>query len=127
MRPSLCHNHPRRRPRLHAQTLCQKHLRLADHGRPKCTGPACFGPCPLSTPPPAITSLAAACNALLRAARPTPPSTTPCSPPCPTTAELQRRVQPGAQERLAKALRRRRPPLAIDLTLVPYHGLPLHE
>src|SRR5207248_1119770 len=50
--------------RAHAQLLCQKHLRLRDHG-PKCTAGMlwtilCYAAC-------RITSLAAACTALRRA------------------------------------------------------------
>ncbi len=41
--------------------------------------------------------------------------------------QLQRRVNRALQGHLPKALRRRRQPLAIDLTLIPYHGLPLHH
>jgi len=42
----------------------------------------------------------------------------------PEYAELQRRVNRALQGDLPKALRRRRQRLAIDLTLIPYHGLP---
>jgi putative transposase len=40
----------------------------------------------------------------------------------PQTHELQRRLNRALQGDLPKALRRRRQPLAIDLTLLPYHG-----
>jgi putative transposase len=73
-----------------------------------------------------ITSLAAACGALLRA-----PSDTAVHDALlatlPDTHELQRRVNRALQGDLPRALRRRRQPLAIDLHLVPYHGLPLHD
>jgi putative transposase len=73
-----------------------------------------------------MSSLAAACKALLRA---------PCDTAVhdalldtlPETHELQRRVNRALQGDLPKALRRRRQPLAIDLHLVPYHGAPLHD
>jgi putative transposase len=72
-----------------------------------------------------ITSLAAACAALLLA-----PSDTAVHDALlatlPVLAELQRRVNRALQGDLPKALRRRQP-LAIDLHLVPYHGLPLHD
>jgi putative transposase len=70
-----------------------------------------------------LTSLSAACLRLLRA-------------PCPETArlallawlpaqdELERRLNAALADRLPRGLRRRRQRLAIDLTLVPYHGLP---
>jgi hypothetical protein len=45
----------------------------------------------------------------------------------PDIVELQRRVNRALQGDLPKALRRRRQPLAVDLHLVPYHGLPLHD
>jgi Transposase DDE domain len=109
--------------RAHAQTLCQKHLRLADHG-PKCTAGMLwavlfYAACRMS-------SLAASCKALLRA-----PSDTAVHDALlatlPVIAQLQRRVNRALQGDLPKALRRRRQPLAIDLHLVPYHGLPLHD
>jgi len=109
--------------RAHAQTLCQKHLRLADHG-PKCTAGMLwailfYAAC-------RISSIAAACKALLRA-----PSDTAVHDALlatlPQTHELQRRVNRALQGDLPKALRRKRQPLAIDLHLVPYHGLPLRE
>src|SRR5438128_4828057 len=109
--------------RAHAQLLCQQHLRLQDHG-PKCTAGMlwtvlCYAAC-------RITSIAAACQALRRA-----PSDTAVHDALlatlPNMAELQRRVNRALQGDLPKALRRRRQPLAIDLHLVPYHGLPLHD
>ena len=41
--------------------------------------------------------------------------------------QLQRRLNRALQGDLPKALRRRRQPLAIDLTLIPYHGEPLRD
>jgi putative transposase len=109
--------------RAHAQALCQKHLRLHDHG-PKCTAGVLWAV--LFYAASRIASLAAACKALRDA---------PCDTAVhdallatlPETAELQRRVNRALQGDLPKALRRRRQPLAIDLHLVPYHGEPLRD
>ena len=73
----------------------------------------------------------------------------PASPPCPTPAstrrrairqrptallatlpdyvELQRRLNAALAGHLPKALRRRLQKLAIDLTLIPYHGQPFRD
>jgi putative transposase len=103
--------------------MCQKHLRLADHG-PKCTAGVLWAV--LFYAASRITSIAAACTALLRA-----PSDSAFREgllaTLPDVAELQRRVNRALQGDLPKALRRRRQPLAIDLHLVPYHGRPLHD
>lgn len=109
--------------RAHAQTLCQKHLRLRDHG-PKCSAGMLWTV--LFYAASRLISLAAACAALRDA---------PCDTAChdallatlPGLDELQRRVNRALQGDLPRALRRRRQPLAIDLTLIPYHGLPLHH
>jgi putative transposase len=73
-----------------------------------------------------IASLAAACKALLKA-----PSDTAIHDALlatlPAFAQLQRRVNRALQGDLPRCLRRRRQPLAIDLHLVPYHGLPLRD
>ena len=108
---------------LHTAILCQKHLQLADHG-PKCTALVllrvlCYAAA-------RIISLAAACAALAKA---------PCDQAIrdallaqfPDLQELQRRLNRALAGDLPKALRRRRQPLAIDLTLIPYHGQPLHD
>src|SRR5438105_7248325 len=109
--------------RAHAQQLCQKHLQLRDHG-PKCTAGIlwtvlCYAACRMS-------SLAAACSALRDA-----PSDSAVHDALlatlPETHELQRRVNRALQGDLPRCLRRRRQPVAIDLHLVPYHGLPLHD
>jgi Transposase DDE domain len=109
--------------RAHTQLLCQKHLRLADHG-PKCTAGMlwtvlCYAAC-------RISSLAASCTALRDA-----PSDSAVHDALlatlPETHELQRRVNRALQGELPPCLRRRRQPLAIDLHLVPYHGLPLRD
>jgi Transposase DDE domain len=106
----------------HTAHLCQRHLRLRDHG-PKCTAGMlltvlCYAAA-------RITSLAAACKALVAA---------PCYQAThdallatlPKIHELQRRLNRALQGDLPTALRQRRQPIAIDLHLVPYHGQPLH-
>src|ERR1041385_9235872 len=109
--------------RAHAEWLCQKHLRLRDHG-PKRTASMLWTI--LFYAASRISSLAATCTNLLQA-----PSDTAVHDALlatlPQTHELQRRVNRALQGDLPKALRRRRQPLAIDLHLVPYHGEPLHE
>lgn len=45
----------------------------------------------------------------------------------PDTQELQRRLNRALQGDLPRGLRRRRQPMAIDLTLIPYHGQPLRD
>jgi hypothetical protein len=104
------------------QLTLQKHLRLSDHG-PKCTAGVLWTV--LLYAAARITSLAAACAALRDA-----PSDTAAHDALlaglPDFAELQRRLNRALQGDLPKALRRRRQPLAIDLTLIPYHGQALH-
>ena len=107
----------------HTAYLCQRHLRLRDHG-PKCTAGTlltvlCYAAA-------RIASLAAACKALVGA-----PSYQAVHDALlatlPDIHELQRRFNRALQGDLPKALRQRRQPLAIDLHLVPYHGQPLHD
>jgi putative transposase len=73
-----------------------------------------------------LISLAAACAALRDA-----PGDTACHDALLATLPgldgLQRRINRALQGNLPHALRRRRQPLAIDLTLIPYHGQPLHD
>jgi putative transposase len=109
--------------RAHAQTLCQKHLRLRDHG-PKCTAGMLWAV--LFYAAARIASLAAAC-ASLRDAPSDSAARDALLATLPKTAELQRRLNRALQGDLPKALRRRRQPLAIDLHLVPYHGQPLND
>jgi hypothetical protein len=109
--------------RSHAQLVLQKHLRLADHGR-KCTASTLWAV--LLYAACRIGSLAAACASLRDA-----PSDSAVHDALlatlPQTHELQRRINRALQSDLPRCLRRRRPPLAIDLHLVPYHGQPLHD
>src|SRR5436309_10192379 len=107
----------------HAAHLCQRHLRLKDHG-PKTTAAALLAL--LCYAAARITSLGAACKALLhapgyQAAHDALLATLP------KVNELQRRLNRALQGDLPHALRRRRQPLAIDLHLAPYHGSHLHD
>lgn len=107
----------------HTTYRLQKHLHLKDHG-PKCTANNLWTT--LCYAASRIISLAAACVALRDA-----PSDTAAHDALlatlPNFAELQRRLNRALQGDLPHALRRRRQPLAIDLTLIPYHGQPLHH
>jgi hypothetical protein len=107
----------------HAAHHIQKHLRLPDHG-PKCRAGILWAL--LFYAASRITSLCAACAALRDA-----PSDTAAHDALlaglPHFAELQRRLNRALQGDLPKALRQRRQPLAVDLTLIPYHGEPLHH
>jgi len=104
----------------HAALLCQQHLRLRDHG-PKCTALTLLSL--LFYAAARMTSLAAACGSLSEAPSDTAARTALLAT-LPAIAELQRRLNRTLQGDLPKALRRRRQPLAIDLTLLPYHGEP---
>ena len=107
----------------HAAALCQKHLRLQGHG-PKCTAPTLLTL--LLYAAARLTSLAAACASLSKAPSDTAVRTALLAT-LPAINELQRRLNRALQGDLPRALRRRRQPLAIDLTLLPYHGEPLHD
>jgi len=107
----------------HVSARLHKYLRLADHGR-KCRADTLWTV--LCYAASRILSLAAACAALRDA-----PSDTAAHDALlatlPNYGELQRRLNRALQGDLPHALRRRRQPLAIDLTLIPYHGKPLHH
>ena len=102
----------------HAARLCQRQLRPHDHG-PKCTAQVLLTL--LFYAAARLCSLAAACASLaeapsdqavrnaLRATRP-------------PLFELQRGRNRARAADVPNALRGRRQPLAIDLTLLPYHG-----
>jgi Transposase DDE domain len=111
----------RRTVHVYAESVCQRHIRLKDHG-PKCGASVLWAL--LFWAASRISSLAAACAALRDA-----PSDTAVHDALlatlPPYAELQRRLNRALQGDLPKALRRRKQPLAIDLKLVPYHGDPL--
>lgn len=108
---------------LYAELLFQQHLQLPDHG-PKCRAATLWSV--LFFAAARMCSLAAACVALANA-----PSDTAVHDALlaglPDFAHLQRRLNRALQGDLPKALRRKRQPLAIDLTLIPYHGQPLHQ
>ena len=111
----------RRSVHLYAESVCQRHIRLTDHG-PKCRASVLWAL--LFWAASRISSLAAACAALRDA-----PSDTAVHDALlatlPDYAQLQHRLNRALQGDLPKALRRRKQPLAIDLKLVPYHGQPL--
>jgi hypothetical protein len=107
----------------HAAALCQKHLRLKDHG-PKCTALTLLTL--LFYAAARTASLAAACGSLSQAPSDTATRTALLAT-LPAIDELRRRLSRALQGDLPKALRRRRQPLATDLTLLPYHGEPLRE
>ncbi len=109
----------------HATALLQPHLKLKDHSA-KTTAPVLFHV--LFFAAAQLSSIYAACQRLRKA---------PCDDTLrtalratlPQYAELQRRLN-RALAALCKPLRkskRRRWRLAIDLTLIPYHGQPQHD
>jgi len=108
---------------LYAELLFQQHLQLPDHG-PKCRAATLWSI--LFFAAARMCSLAAACATLADA-----PSDTAVHDALlaglPDLANLQRRLNRALQGDLPHAVRRRRQPLAIDLTLIPYHGQHLHE
>jgi putative transposase len=107
----------------HAAHLCQRHLRLRDRGR-KCTAGTLLTV--LFYAAARVTSLAAACKALVQA--PGYQATHDALlATLPDIHELQRRLNRALQGDLPKALRRARQPIAIDLHLTPYHGEPLKD
>jgi hypothetical protein len=98
----------------------KEHIQLADHGH-KCTASLLITI--LLYAASRITSIFDACQRLTRA-----PSDQALRDALratlPPINELERRLNAGLAADLPKALRKRRYPLAIDLTLVPYHGEP---
>jgi len=107
----------------YAEQLCQRHVPLKDRG-PKCKAGILWAV--LFWAASRISSLAAACASLRQA-----PSDSAAHDALlaalPASAELQRRLNRGLTADLPKGLRKHRQPLACDLTLVPYHGEPLHS
>jgi hypothetical protein len=102
-----------------ASTL-QKHIQLPDHG-PKCTASLLITI--LLYAASRITSIYDACQRL--AAVPSDQALRDAlRATLPPINELERRLNAGLASDLPKALRKRRYPLAIDLTLIPYHGEP---
>ncbi len=107
----------------HAAQLCQKQLRLQDHG-PKCRALTLL--MLLFYAASHLTSLAATCGSLSQAPSDTAVRTALLAT-LPAINELQRRLNRALQGDLPRGLRRRRQPMAIDLTLIPYHGEPLED
>ena len=107
----------------YAEQLCQRHVPLKDRG-PKCKAGILWAV--LFWAASCISSLAAAC-ASLRDAPSDSAAHNALLATLPTYAELQRRLNRGLTADLPKGLRKQRQPLACDLTLVPYHGEPLHS
>lgn len=107
----------------HAAQLCQRYLRLRDHG-PICTAVNLLTV--LFYAAARAISRAAAC-ASLRDAPSDSAMHAALMATLPDIAELQRRLNRALQGDLPKGLRRRRQPLAIDLILIPYHGQPLTD
>src|SRR5712691_2587446 len=107
----------------YAEQLCQRHVPLQDRG-PKCKAGVLWAV--LFWAASRISSLAAACASLRQA-----PSDSAAHDALvatlPASAELQRRLNRGLTADLPKGLTKRRQPMAFDLTLVPYHGQPLHD
>ena len=88
--------------------------------RPRSSGRCCWPPPPGSPRCPTPASASATPPPTRRPAR-------PCWPPCPTTPTLQRQLNAALAGHLPKALRKHLQRLAIDLTLIPYHGQPFRD
>ncbi len=107
----------------HAAGLLQSSVRLRDYSA-KCTGAVLLHV--LFAAAARLTSIFQACQRLADA----PSDQTirdALLATLPQYAELQRRVNRALAGDLPKALRRRRQRLAIDLTLIPYHGEPYED
>ncbi len=105
---------------LYAATLLQAQLRWRDYG-PKCTATRLLGV--LFYAAAQLCSVFAACSRLREA-----PSDQAVRNAlvalCPEARVLEQQFNRSFAQQLPKALRRRRNRLAIDLTLIPYHGQP---
>jgi len=98
----------------------QEHVQLSDHG-PKCTASLLMTI--LLYAASRITSIFDACQRL--AAAPSDQALRDAlRATLPPINELERRLNAGLAADLPKALRKRCYPMAIDLTLIPYHGEP---
>jgi putative transposase len=101
----------------------QRHLRLTDYS-PQCTSRVLLAVVLAAAA--RLTSLFAACLRLAKA----PSGETvrkALLATLPAQAELQRRLNRALAADLPRTLRRRRQRLAIDLTLIPYHGQPFQK
>jgi putative transposase len=103
-----------------AAGIIQEHVRLTDHG-PKCTGSVLITI--LLYAASRMTSVFDACQRL-NAAPSDQAVRDALRETLPPIDETQRRLNAGLAADLPRALRKRRYPVAIDLTLVPYHGEP---
>ena len=98
----------------------QKHVGLTDHG-PKCTASVVISIVLYAAS--RITSIFDACQRL--GAAPSDQAVRDAlRETLPPINETERRLNAGLAADLPKALRKRRYPIAIDLTLIPYHGEP---
>jgi hypothetical protein len=104
----------------HAEDLLQRHLRLKDNG-PKCTASVLYAI--LFWAASRLTSLAAACASLL-AAPSDQAARNALLATLPAIALLQQQINRALRGGLPKPLRTRQQKIAIDLTLLPYYGLP---
>lgn len=104
----------------HAATLLQEHLHWRDHG-PKCTAQRVLQV--LFYAAAALCSVFAACRRL-REAPSDQAVRNALQALCPEVSVLEAQLNAALAGQLPRALRRRRQRLAIDLTLVPYHGRP---
>lgn len=107
----------------HTQQILAQHLRLPDYSR-KCTQQVVLAVVLAAAA--RLTSLFAACQRLAKA----PSAETlrkALLATLPQQAELQRRLNRALAAGLPKALKKRRQRLAIDLTLIPYHGQPFEK
>src|SRR5687767_8866510 len=106
----------RRDVHAYAEHLCQRHVRLKDHGR-KCKAGVLWAV--LFWAAARVSSLAAACASLRDA-----PSDTAAHDALlatlPAIGELQRRLGRALRGDLPRSLRARPQPLACDLKLTPY-------
>jgi putative transposase len=122
MRP---HHRTLNRQQVHrsATTYLQKHVPLRDYKR-KVSAQTLWAV--LLVAAAGVTSIHATCGRLERlASEETIRKALYAS--MPAFAELQRQLNRALAGRLPKALRRRRQRLAIDLTLIPYHGEHFHD
>src|SRR5262249_30094314 len=117
--PTLNRQHVHRSATKHLQ----EHVPLRDYKR-KATASSLWSV--LIVVAGAVTSLHAACNRLDRLACEDTVRKAPY-PTLPESADLQRQLNRALAGRLPRALRRRPQRLAIDLTLIPYHGKPFRD
>jgi len=104
----------------HAAGILQEHVKLRDHGHKCCLSVLLSV---LFFAASRRTSIHDACNRLRRA----PTSQAVANAliaMLPEVTELQRRLNASLAAKLPKGLKRRRQAVAIDLTLIPYHGKP---